>query len=137
MLDEFFLAIKKLANVYKVIGEFDEAIINYSKSIKINDKYVSAYENLGNVFHETSKFNEAANNYKKAYDINQDHHYVLGRLIHNKMYICEWAEVESYRKTLISKLKDNKKVSTPFELLSIIDDPEIHLLASKMYFDEK
>ena len=135
--NKYFLAFNNLANVYKDISKFDEAIINYRKAIKINDKYVSAYENLGNVFHETAKFNEAANNYKKAYDINQDHHYVLGRLIHNKMYICEWAEVESYRKTLISKLKDNKKVSTPFELLSIIDDPEIHLLASKMYFDEK
>ena len=135
--NKYFLAFNNLANVYKDISKFDEAIINYRKAIKINDKYVSAYENLGNVFHETAKFNEAANNYKKAYDINQDHHYVLGRLIHNKMYICEWAEVESYRKTLISKLKNNKKVSTPFELLSIIDDPEIHLLASKMYFDEK
>ena len=135
--NKYFLAFNNLANVYKDISKFDEAIINYRKAIKINDKYVSAYENLGNVFHETAKFNEAANNYKKAYDINQDHHYVLGRLIHNKMYICEWAEVESYRKILISKLKDNKKVSTPFELLSIIDDPEIHLLASKMYFDEK
>ena len=135
--NKYFLAFNNLANAYKDISKFDEAIINYRKAIKINNKYVSAYENLGNVFHETAKFNEAANNYKKAYDINQDHHYVLGRLIHNKMYICEWAEVESYRKTLISKLKDNKKVSTPFELLSIIDDPEIHLLASKMYFDEK
>ncbi len=135
--NKYFLAFNNLANVYKDISKFDEAIINYRKAININDKYVSAYENLGNVFHETAKFNEAANNYKKAYDINQDHHYVLGRLIHNKMYICEWADVESYRKALISKLKDNKKVSTPFELLSIIDNPEIHLLASKMYFDEK
>ena len=133
----YFLAYNNLANVYKDKGKFEEAIIQYKKAIEINNRYVVAFENLGKIFHEVGKFNEASTNYKKAYELNKNHHFVLGRLIHSKMFCCEWEEIQNYLQILETGIKEKKKVSTPFELLSIIDNPEAHLLASKIFLKDQ
>ena len=119
------------------MAEKEKAIECYKKAIEINNNYTTAYKSLGDIFHIIRKFNEASSYYKKAYEISQDNQFVLGKLIHNKMYICEWKEIQNYRKTLVFKLKDKKKVTVPFELLSIVDNPEDQLLASKIYLEDK
>ena len=134
---KYFIAFNNLGNVYKDINNYEAAIKSYKKAIEINNNYTTAYKSLGDTFHIIRKFNEASSYYKKAYEISQDNQFVLGKLIHNKMYICEWKEIQNYQKTLVFKLKDKKKVTVPFELLSIVDNPEDQLLASKIYLEDK
>ena len=53
-------------------NQFDKAVENYKKAIKINPNYAQAYNNLGTVFHQSDKINEAIDNYKKAISLNSD-----------------------------------------------------------------
>ena len=133
----YFMAYNNLGNTYKDLGELDKAVLNYEKSIKINKLYDVGYENLGNIYFEMGKFEEASNKLNEAYRINNNRNFLLGKLIHNKMHICDWKEFNKNMNELMSKLKKKEKVVTPFELINITDDPELILLASKIYVNEK
>ena len=53
-------------------NQFDKAVENYKRSIKINPNYAQAYNNLGIVFHKLDKINEAVDKYRKAISLNSD-----------------------------------------------------------------
>ena len=58
-----------LANVYKEIKKYDDAILNYKKAIRLNINYAEAYNNLGITFKEIKNEKEAEKNYQKAIEL--------------------------------------------------------------------
>lgn len=62
-----------LANVYKEIKKYDDAILNYKKAIRLNINYAEAYNNLGITFKEIKNEKEAEKNYQKAIELNPNY----------------------------------------------------------------
>jgi tetratricopeptide (TPR) repeat protein len=52
-----------MANAFYQLGEVDEAILNYHKSINLNPKKVECYYNLGNALYLIENINEAIRHY--------------------------------------------------------------------------
>ncbi len=50
-------------------SEYKQAIKNYKKTIKIDNKYAEAYSNLGYCYRKTQDYDRALNSYKKALQI--------------------------------------------------------------------
>ncbi len=48
---------------------FDEAIINYRKSVKINPDYAEVHNNLGSAFYKLKKYDESIKSYQRAIQI--------------------------------------------------------------------
>ena len=74
----------EIFNLYAVIlyelEEYDEAIINWKKSIKLNPNYFHGYNNLGNVYLKKNELNFAIEFYDKAIEIKNDYY----EAYHNK-----------------------------------------------------
>ena len=56
----------KLGIIYARYGQYDKALKNLSKAVKLNKKYVAAINNLGNVYYLTGKYDKAFEKYKNA-----------------------------------------------------------------------
>ena len=56
----------------KNLGDYDNAISYFKKSIEINPHYVDAINNLGNLYFNLERFKEALETYSKAIEINPE-----------------------------------------------------------------
>ncbi|MBC7474900.1 MAG: tetratricopeptide repeat protein [Candidatus Sericytochromatia bacterium] len=76
--------INNLAENYRRLGEFDQAILNFKKVIQIAPNFAEAYFNLANTLKQKGDFIEAENNYLEAIRINSNHfkaYFNLGNLL--------------------------------------------------------
>ena len=60
------LAYYELGNAFKQQGNFDKAMSNYSKALKINPNYAEAHNNLGYILAYQKHYKEAIDHYKEA-----------------------------------------------------------------------
>ena len=110
-------------NLYQELRQLDKALIDYDKAIKLNKDYAEAYLNRGTVFQELKNWEEALFNYEIAYKLNPDLNYLLGMLMHARMFVCKWKDFESNVDKLIKKIYANEKCSPALPLLSMFDKP--------------
>tara|TARA_B110000114_G_scaffold67958_1_gene72042 strand:+ start:1701 stop:3677 length:1977 start_codon:yes stop_codon:yes gene_type:complete len=111
----------------------NEAEASFGRAIQLNPKFADAHYNLGLVLKKKGKIDEAGESYDRAKKINPDINYLLGTALHSKMYNCEWEDLSDNIHELKTKIDSNMKVSTPFPLHSMIDDPYIHRKVSEIY----
>ena len=132
-----YVAYNNLGNVFKELNDYNEAINNYKKSINLNSNYYIAYNNLGNALQDIKKYEDALTIFNKLFKLKPDFKYLVGKIIHNKMLICDWNNINSEIKSLTSSLNSNSKIITPYQLICLTDNPEYHKLASKIFAEDK
>ena len=111
----------------------NEAEASFGRAIQLNPKFADAHYNLGLVLKKKGKIDEAGESYDRAKKINPDINYLLGTALHSKMNNCEWKDLSENIHELKTKIDNNMKVSTPFPVHSMIDDPYIHRKVSEIY----
>jgi tetratricopeptide (TPR) repeat protein len=71
-----------MANAYYQLGEVEEAIFNYHKSINLNPKKVECYYNLGNAHCHRGELKEAIQFYLKTISLDAMHDPALFNLVY-------------------------------------------------------
>ena len=129
-----------LGNVLKDMNNLEEAKDAYEKAIYLKNDYAEPYEGradilqkLSKIYKNSNKFELSIKDYEKALNLNGNLNNVLGKIIHSKMIICDWEDFEKNRSLVLKTTLSNKRSIEPFSLLSLIDDPKIHLTNSKQY----
>ena len=129
-----------LGNVLKQMKNLEKAKDAYEKAIYLKNDYAEPYEGRGDVLQELSKvykdsnkFELSINDYEKAINLNENLNYVMGKILHSKMIINNWEKFENESNLIFENTRNNKKTIEPFPLLSLVDDPEIHLINSRNY----
>ena len=74
---------------------FHEAITNYNKGILIDPKYAELFYNRGVAYSKIKEFSSALNDFKLAFDLDNNLHQCIGAIIHVKMQIAEFDEIET------------------------------------------
>ena len=134
---KFVEAHNNLGVILKDLGKFDDAEASYKKAIEYKVDYAEALSNLGEVQKLLGRIDDSLSNYKYAYQLKPDLDYLLGALIHLKMNFCIWDDLPKNINMLTKKINNGEKASTPFALLSLIDDPSIHKKAAEIYSNDK
>ncbi|WP_240553784.1 tetratricopeptide repeat protein [Polynucleobacter campilacus] len=119
------------------LKRFDEAIASYQKSLSIKPDYAEAWSNQGAVLAELKRFDEAIASYQKALSIKPDYDFLEGMLAHLNILACDWKCYQERVNSLLKKVKNGKKVVSPFTLLAISDDESAHLEAAKIWANKK
>ena len=130
-------AFNGLGSVYKELDDNDNAIINYKEAVKIKPDYFIAYYNLGTTLSTIRNFEEAKEAFEKVLELKPDHNYTIGKLIHTKMMLSDWSNLDTNLNNMISSINAKKKVIDPFPVLSLIDDPLIHKINADIFVDYK
>jgi predicted O-linked N-acetylglucosamine transferase (SPINDLY family) len=71
--------------------------------------------------------------YSQSIKLNSDLDYVYGLFFHLKMCLNDWNNFDAHLEKIKDGIKKNKKIVNPLNLLSLIDDPEIHLKTAKQF----
>lgn len=133
-------------NILKHLGRFEEALESYSKAIKYQHNYVIAHFNRGNVLLDLRKPEQALESYKNAIffnknalsnnqyqDLDKYINFIYSNIILSKLSICDWEDLDKITAETVAKVNEGKRVSSPFPILSTIDDPEIQRKVSHIY----
>ena len=112
---------------------FDEAVACCNKALSLKPDYAEGWFIKGIIMNELRRYDEAIAHYDKALSLKSDIDSVYGVLLHTKMKICSWSDIEGHLKNTISKLSDNEKVVYPFTLLALADDVLLHKKTSEIY----
>jgi protein O-GlcNAc transferase len=125
-----------LGNTLTSLKKYDDAIKIYREVIKIEPSNIQNWIHLGGVLGDAKKYEEALAAYDQASILQSDHKYLQGNRLHLLALMCKW---NATYVELTEAAKKNKSLyfSTPFPLLSRVDDPALHLEASTKYANDQ
>jgi len=126
-----------LGLVYSDLGNLDESAKCYKKAMAINPNYFEPCANYANLLTDLNDLDDALKHYEQAYELNPEADYMQGNILHTKMRICVWDNYSNQLNDLQNKINDGKKVIVPFQLMALIDDPELQSKASVIYAQDK
>ena len=124
-----------IGNILKEQSKFKEATNFYTKALSLNSNYAEAYNNRGIVLNSLKKFTEANEDYHKTVSINENINYLLGNMLHNKMFLCDWKNFDLILDKIREKILLKENVIDPYILLTLIDDPKLHKLNSQIFLN--
>lgn len=120
-------------NVLTEYNNFELAVESYDKAIELDQNCVEAYYRRGNALKELKRIEEALISYDKVQELKPDYKFLLGTIMNAKNSICDWATFDAERAEMELKILKGEKVAAPFDTLSIIDSPEMHLKAAETW----
>ena len=109
------------------LNKRNETINCLIKAIEINPKYIDAFFLLGVTFREIKKFSLSKKYFLEAFKLNPDYPYLKGAIRFIKNTLCEWDDFEKDLFDLENDIKNKKKVTTPWQGLSLFESPAIQL----------
>jgi protein O-GlcNAc transferase len=103
-----------LGNTYFELKRYDEALAAYNGALALNSDFAEAWFGRANLSAELTKHDEAARDYAKALEIDPSFPFAKGRLLHQKMLICDWHGVKSLTEEIERDMASGKRSAEPF-----------------------
>ena len=128
------------ANKGAILSElkfFDEAIAHYDKALSLRPDFFEAWVYKGSILSELKRHDEAIAHYNKALAMKPDIDWLGGELLHTKMKTCDWLDYIEQVRNIMNRVAEGRKIVSPFQLLSLLDDPSLHKKASEIYVQHK
>jgi len=133
----YFFAHSNRGNVLKYLNQYEEALASYDRAIKINPYFVDTYNNKGNALKDLKQFDDALANYKNVHKLKSDFDYILGKILHTSMTLCNWSDFESLTEKISNALNKKIRAIDPFFFLGLIDNPAFSKLTSEIFVEDK
>lgn len=146
-IDNYYQAIAinpKNAEVYSNLcgllaesGQFQDAKEYCEKAVDLQPALSEAWNNLGAALNGLGRYEAAAQSYEKCLELDPAFKFALGSLIHNRMRVCDWRDIDRNISLLSEKIEQGKKVSAPFPLLGLTTNLALQRRASELFAAEK
>lgn len=121
---------------YINLDSYEDALINFERAIKLKPDYAEAYFYRGVSYNKLKRYSDALESFEFAFKFKPDRDYLLGILMHTKMYLCDWVDFDQLLKELINKTQQHKKTSVPFSVIALIDDLDIQKKSAVIFSKE-
>ncbi len=130
--NNYFQAYNNLGSILIKINKIDDAIKILKKAIIIKPNYLEALTNLGVAYLSKKKYVDALEFFNKVIKINPNYVQAITQKLFLMRKICDWSEDTLLQHNL--KLINSSNIEvTPWQLLSLDDNPKDQLLRSKKY----
>jgi len=120
---DYIPAYQSKAETLKKLGRLNECLDTLAEIIKLNPFNQQALFEKGDILFDKNLFEDALEYYERVYAINSEKPFLLGNILHTKSKMCVWKDFNKNLILLEKKLKENKKVISPYTVFTIIDDP--------------
>ena len=136
-------AYNNLGITFMILEKLEEAVKSYESAILINTEYYDAHFNLANAFSNKAarkvdkRRHKALKSYQYAFKIKPNADYILGNMLFAMIHLCAWDGLFSYLKELTKKINKGQKITGPFALMALIDDPKLQRKATEIYANDK
>ena len=133
LMPDYADAYLKRGDACKKLNRFNDAITDYDKAIALKPDHIDAFINRGNALAEIRRMDEASACYDRALSLDPDHAGLWDTALHTRMKICNWDGLASRLEELRERILRSQKTTTPFLVLTLLDEPELHKQAAMRY----
>ena len=119
------------------LKRYDDALVSYDRAIQLKPDYAEAYYNQGVTLGELKRYDDALVSYDRAIQLKPDVDYLFGNVIHTKMHLCDWGNLDTLVNQLTEKIIKHQVSTTPFITLALIDNPELQKQSAETYINDK
>jgi predicted O-linked N-acetylglucosamine transferase (SPINDLY family) len=115
----------------------DEALICYEKALQLKPDLMEGWFNKGKIYGELKRYEEALHAYIMAYQLKPTEPFLLGIILHYKMLICDWLDLDGLCLKIQQDLRNNQKVVEPFGYQGISSSESDLLLSAQIFAKER
>jgi predicted O-linked N-acetylglucosamine transferase (SPINDLY family) len=119
------------------LKRFDEALADYAQAIALNPEYAEAHNNRGITYSELNRFDQALASHQRAFQLKPEIDYLLGSLLHTKMHLCDWDNLNPLLSQLTDAINKQERGISPFITLGLIDNPALQKQVAEKYVQDK
>lgn len=121
------------ANALSALGLYGDAIASLERSLQIQPDLIKAYFSKANIYSTVLDYENAIKNYEHVLAFDPNFDFLLGDLIHTKMMLCDWNNLDHLISLLIKKAKKLEKVTAPFPILAVTNSLSLHKKVAEVY----
>lgn len=115
------------------LGRMEEARASYERAIALRPRFLEALLNRGHTLKSLKRYAEAVASYEQVLEIDPDYEYLLGILLHTKMFHCDWRELTPQLERLNAKILNKHKAIAPLPYLALNDSPELQRVNAESF----
>ncbi|MEB3218531.1 MAG: tetratricopeptide repeat protein [Nostocales cyanobacterium 94392] len=134
---DFIDAILNQGLCFGEIKEYEKSISCYRKVISLNQNSAEAWNNSGVILSDLKNYDRALKSFELAYKLKPNLEFLLGQLVHIKMIMCDWSNLDEKIRLLECDIGNGNKVIAPFPALAIFDSPQLLEKVARIYVEEK
>jgi len=132
-----FKAYNGLGNLYKELNKLPLSLENYNLALKINPNYSDALINKATVLKELKQYQFAIDNFIKAFSLNPNQEYLLGKIFHCKMHICDWKDYDKTLDQIKKSIINDRAIFDPLAIKTLIDDENLDKMNTEKFFNKE
>ncbi len=125
-------AYNNLGSLYIKLKKFELASRNLQKAISLSPMYVEALHNIGILELEMKNYTSALSYFNKVLSLNSKFFQSSAQVLFLKKKLCDWSSFEDNQK-IIKNITNSKVAVTPWQLLSLDDNPKQEYLRAQNY----
>ena len=99
--------------------QYDNAAAAYDQALMLNPDLAEAWFGRGNVFIDLKQYEKALVAYDRALALKRDLRFGAGDRLHVKLYLSDWTNLEAEISDVLTSVRANKPVISPFQFLTI------------------
>ena len=103
-----------LGNIFLDLKRYDDALAAYDQALVLKPDLAQAWLGRGHVFHKLKRHDKAAIDYSEALKVDPQYPFLKGLLLHEKMLICDWADVGELISEVDDEIRLERPVADPF-----------------------
>ena len=129
------VAYTNLGGVLFKLGRYDEAVAQCRTAVEVDLKSAGAYNNLGNALAKLRRLDEALRCYRRAIELDPTLVNARGMTFELSRLMANWSESEADRQALVNGVATGRSATTPFGIVTSVDDPDLQLRAARGFVD--
>jgi predicted O-linked N-acetylglucosamine transferase (SPINDLY family) len=119
------------------LKRLNEALAAYEQAIQLSPQYAQAWANKAAFLHDQKQYPQAIAAYKEALRLDPSIHYAAGEMLHAKMKICDWNDIEFEIKDLENAIEANQLASSPFPMVVASSSESVNFQVAKFYVKDQ
>lgn len=124
-------ALLNMGAVLKDMGNMTESLKYFDRVLSVSKDFPEALYNKAILLKNLQHYCDSIDYFERALTLKPNIYFGLGELLHLKMKICDWNQFPVNLSRCLNEI-DNVSTS-PFPLLALVDDPELHQISAKIY----
>ena len=123
--------------VLQEMGRHEAAIESYDRAIVLKPDYVEAHAGRGFSLLNRGRHEAALASFDQALALKPDMKYLSAFHRYVKMQMCDWSGLAAHLLDLNRELMASKPVTAPFQVLALLDSPDLQRLAAQIWVREE
>ena len=119
------------------LKRLSDASAAYEQAIQLDPRYAQAWANKASFLHDQKQYAQAIAAYEEALRLDSKIPYAAGEMLHAKMKICDWNNIEREIEGLEKAIEAHQLASSPFPMVVASSSEGINFQAARLYAKDR